>query len=169
MRCSRKRGARTSWAAIKAATSVVLQQTSDESTRVQRFDEIWVQQIKAALMENRFRLAHLPIASLSGEQQVMYDTVLRMIDAQGDEVSAAEFMPAATRNRLMRAIDRWVIGASLAFCSKTPLDCLFIKLSYESLIDRTLRRLAHQSRPELRHRAANACASKSARKTPRST
>jgi multidomain signaling protein FimX len=123
----------------RGGNKVVLQQTSDESTRVQRFDEIWVQQIKAALMENRFRLAHLPIASLSGEQQVMYDTVLRMIDAQGDEVAAAEFMPAAMRNRLMRAIDRWVIGASLSFCSKTPLDCLFIKLSYESVIDKSLR------------------------------
>jgi diguanylate cyclase (GGDEF)-like protein len=117
---------------------VVLQQTSDESTRVQRFDEIWVQQIKTALMENRFRLAHLPIASLSGEQLVMYDTVLRLIDAQGDEVAAAEFMPAAFRNRLLRAIDRWVIGASLSFCSKTPLDCAFIKLSAESIIDKTL-------------------------------
>jgi diguanylate cyclase (GGDEF)-like protein len=117
---------------------VVLQQTSDESTRVQRFDEIWVQQIKSALMENRFRLAHLPVASLSGEQKVMYDTVLRMLDAQGDEVAAAEFMPAAFRNRLLRAIDRWVIGASLGFCAKTPLDCVFIKLSAESLIDRTL-------------------------------
>ena len=117
---------------------VVLQQTSDESTRVQRFDEIWVQQIKTALMENRFRLAHLPIASLGGEQQVMYDTVLRMIDLQGDEVAAAEFMPAAFRNRLMRAIDRWVIGASLGFCAKTPLDCVFIKLSAESVIDKTL-------------------------------
>jgi multidomain signaling protein FimX len=117
---------------------VVLQQTSDESTRVQRFDEIWVQQIKTALMENRFRLAHLPVASLSGEHQVMYDTVLRMIDSQGDEVAATEFMPAALRNRLMRAIDRWVIGASLAFCSKSTLDCVFIKLSAESLIDKTL-------------------------------
>ncbi len=116
----------------------MLQQTSDESTRVQRFDEIWVQQIKSALMENRFKLAHLPIASLSGEQEIMYDTVLRMIDAQGDEVSGAEFMPAAARNRLMRAIDRWVIGASLNFVAKTPLDCAFIKLSAESLIDRTL-------------------------------
>jgi EAL domain-containing protein (putative c-di-GMP-specific phosphodiesterase class I) len=38
----------------------------------------------------------------------------------------------------LRAIDRWVIGASLGFCSKTPLDCVFIKLSYESLIDKTL-------------------------------
>jgi EAL domain-containing protein (putative c-di-GMP-specific phosphodiesterase class I) len=105
---------------------------------VQRFDEIWVQQIKSALMENRFRLAHLPIANLSGGQGHMYDTVLRMIDTQGDEVAAAEFMPAAVRNRLLRAIDRWVIGASLGFCAKTRLDCVFIKLSSESLIDRTL-------------------------------
>ncbi len=117
---------------------VVLQQTSDESTRVQRFDEIWVQQIKSALMENRFRLAHLPIASLGGEQKVMYDTVVRLIDAQGDEVLAAEFMPAAFRNRLLRAIDRWVIGATLGFCTKAPLDCVFVKLSSESVIDRTL-------------------------------
>jgi diguanylate cyclase (GGDEF)-like protein len=117
---------------------VVLQQTSDESTRVQRFDEIWVREIKSALMENRFRLAHLPIAGLSGEHKVMYDTVLRLVDPQGDEVAATEFMPAAMRNRLLRAIDRWVIGASLAFCSKTQLDCVFVKLSGESLIDRTL-------------------------------
>jgi EAL domain-containing protein (putative c-di-GMP-specific phosphodiesterase class I) len=89
-------------------------------------------------MENRFRLAHLPIAGLSGTQRAMYDTVLRMIDPQGDEVAASEFLPAAMRNRLLRAIDRWVIGASLAFCAKTPLDCVFIKLSAESLIDKTL-------------------------------
>jgi diguanylate cyclase (GGDEF)-like protein len=117
---------------------VSLEQTSDKSTRIQRFDEIWVQQIKSALMENRFRLAHLPIASLGGEQRVMFDTLIRMIDAQGDEVAAADFMPAASRNRMLRAIDRWVIGASLAFCAKQPVDVCFIKLSGESLIDKTL-------------------------------
>jgi len=61
-----------------------------------------------------------------------------MLDPQGEEVGAAEFMPAAFRNRLLRAIDRWVIGASLLFCAKTPLDCVFIKLSSESLVDKTL-------------------------------
>jgi multidomain signaling protein FimX len=122
----------------RGGNCVVLEQTSDQSTRVQRFDEIWVQQIKSALMENRFRLAHLPIASLGGEQKVMFDTVIRMIDAQGEELPATEFMPAATRNRMLRAIDRWVIGASLAFCGKTAVDCVFIKLSSESLIDKTL-------------------------------
>ena len=122
----------------KGGNRVVLQQTSDESTRVQRFDEIWVHQIKSALMENRFRLAHLPVASLGGEQKIMYDTVVRLIDTQGDEVLPAEFMPAAMRNRLLRAIDRWVIGATLGFCAKTPLDCVFVKLSNESVIDKTL-------------------------------
>ncbi|HVY64023.1 MAG TPA: EAL domain-containing protein [Gammaproteobacteria bacterium] len=117
---------------------VMLEQTSDESTRVQRFDELWVQQIKAALRENRFRLVHLPIASLNGEQKVMYDTLLRMVDPQGEEVAAAEFMPAAFRNRLLRAIDRWVIGASLSFCAHNQLDCAFIKLSNESIVDKTL-------------------------------
>ena len=68
----------------------------------------------------------------------MFDTVIRMIDAQGDELPATEFMPAATRNRMLRAIDRWVIGASLAFCGKNAVDCVFIKLSSESLIDKTL-------------------------------
>jgi len=89
-------------------------------------------------MENRFRLAHLPIATLSGELKSMYDTVLRLIDAQGDEIAATEFLPAAMRNRLLRAIDRWVIGASLAFCAKTTLECVFVKLSAESIIDKTL-------------------------------
>jgi diguanylate cyclase (GGDEF)-like protein/PAS domain S-box-containing protein len=122
----------------RGGNQVVLEETSDESTRIQRFDEIWVQQIKWALVENRLRLAHLPIASLSGERKTMYDTVLRMIDQQGDEVSAAEFMPAARRNKLLRAIDRWVIAATIEYCSKQPADCIFVKLSHESLLDATL-------------------------------
>jgi len=47
-------------------------------------------------------------------------------------------MPAAIRGRMLRAIDRWVIGATLAFCSTQPADTVFVKLSNESLIDKTL-------------------------------
>jgi diguanylate cyclase (GGDEF)-like protein len=122
----------------RGGNQVVLEETSDESTRVQRFDEIWVREIKAALMENRFRLAHLPIASLGGEQRSLFDTVIRMIDGQGNEVPATDFMPAAGRNRLLRSIDRWVIGATLAFCAKHKPDRVFVKLSGESVIDKTL-------------------------------
>jgi EAL domain-containing protein (putative c-di-GMP-specific phosphodiesterase class I) len=68
----------------------------------------------------------------------MFETLIRLIDAQGDELPAAEFMPAAARNRLLRSIDRWVIGASLTFCSLNAVDRIFIKLSKESIIDKTL-------------------------------
>jgi len=122
----------------RGGNQVVLEETSDESTRIQRFDELWVAQIKSALVENRFKLAHLPIVSLSGERKTMYDTVLRMIDQQGDDVAAADFIPAARRNKLLRAIDRWVIAASVDFCRRQNPDCVFVKLSYESILDQTL-------------------------------
>jgi len=122
----------------RGGNQVVLEETSDESTRIQRFDELWVSQIKSALVENRFKLAHLPIVSLSGERKTMYDTVLRLIDQQGDEVPAADFIPAARRNKLLRAIDRWVIAASVDFCRQQNPDCVFVKLSYESILDQAL-------------------------------
>lgn len=122
----------------RGGNQVVLEETSDESTRIQRFDQLWVSQIKSALVENRFKLAHLPIASLSGERKVMYDTLLRMTDQQGDDVAAADFIPAARRNKLLRAIDRWVIAASIDFCRRQNPDVLFVKLSHESVLDDTL-------------------------------
>src|SRR5690606_18472471 len=87
----------------------------DEDTRQQAADEIWVRHIKGALMENRFRLMQQPIASLLGEDRGMYDVLVRMLDEQGQELLPSEFMAAAERNDLMRNIDRWIIGASMAF------------------------------------------------------
>src|SRR5690606_13324593 len=52
----------------------------DEDTRQLAADEIWVRHIKAALMENRFRLMQQPIASLLGEDRGMFDVLVRMLD-----------------------------------------------------------------------------------------
>lgn len=122
----------------RGGNQVVLEETSDESTRIERLDAIWVRQIKAALVENGFRLAHLRIASLNGGAEQFFDTILRLNDEQGDETPAAEFMAVAARNRLLRPIDRWVIGASLEFCRAQPSDLVFVKLSHESIRDQTL-------------------------------
>jgi diguanylate cyclase (GGDEF)-like protein len=116
----------------------VLEETRDESTRIKRIDEIRIRQIKAALVEGRFRLMHLNIASLGGRSERMYDTFVRMVDEQGDELAATEFMESAGRNGLLRAIDRWVIDASLDFCEKQASDVVFVKLSHESILDATL-------------------------------
>jgi multidomain signaling protein FimX len=115
----------------QAATS----DRADADTRVQSYDKIWVKHIKAALMENRFRLVQQPVASLQGEDPSMFDVLVRMIDAQGKEVLPGEFMAAAERNDLLRNIDRWVVGASLSFAAQRKPGCLFVRLSKDTLKD----------------------------------
>jgi diguanylate cyclase (GGDEF)-like protein len=122
----------------RGGNQVVLEETSDESTRILRLDAIWVQRIKAALVEDRLRLAHLRIASLNGGSEVIFDTILRLADEQGDETPAAEFMSVAARNSLLRPIDRWVIGASIRFCATNTCELVFVKLSADSIRDKTL-------------------------------
>jgi len=106
--------------------------------RLQDQDRAWVKQIKAALMENRFRLVQQPIASLVGEDLGMFDVLLRMLDEKGQEVLPSVFMPAAERNDLMKNIDRWVIGAAMSFCAARKPGALFVRLSQETLSDSTL-------------------------------
>ncbi len=127
-RRSRQRGGNQSFTIDRA----------DADTRVQAYDQIWVKHIKAALMENRFRLVQQPIASLMGDDLQMFDVLVRMVDLQGKEVLPSEFMPAAERNDLLKNIDRWVIGASLSFAAQRKLDCLFVRLSRDSVVDESM-------------------------------
>ncbi|HKF98796.1 MAG TPA: EAL domain-containing protein, partial [Steroidobacteraceae bacterium] len=108
---------------------------ADNDSRVMSYDKVWVKHIKAALMENRFRLVQQPIASLQGEDAGMFDVLVRMIDGQGREVLPSEFMAAAGRNDLLKNIDRWVVGASLSFAAQKKPECLFVRLSKESVRD----------------------------------
>ncbi|MGD8809314.1 MAG: EAL domain-containing protein [Gammaproteobacteria bacterium] len=119
----------------RGGNQAVLEETSDHSTRVQRLDEVWISQIKSALVENRFQLARLSVASLHGARRTLYDTVIKMIDAQGQEIPASTFLPVAARNRLMRAIDRWVVDAAINAAAACETDSMFVKLSSESLVD----------------------------------
>ncbi|HEY6452369.1 MAG TPA: EAL domain-containing protein [Steroidobacteraceae bacterium] len=111
---------------------------ADNDSRVKGYDQVWVKHIKAALMENRFRLVQQPIAALTGGAQKMFDVAIRMLDAQGKEVLPSEFLPAAERNDLMKNIDRWVLGASLSFISKGKPDLLFVRLARDSAFDPSL-------------------------------
>jgi diguanylate cyclase (GGDEF)-like protein/PAS domain S-box-containing protein len=111
---------------------------ADTDTRVQAYDKIWVKHIKSALMENRFRLVQQPIASLLGEDKGMFDVLVRMLDEQGTEVLPAEFIAAAERNDLMKNIDRWVIGASMSFAANRKAACIFVRVSKDTVLDKSL-------------------------------
>jgi diguanylate cyclase (GGDEF)-like protein/PAS domain S-box-containing protein len=111
---------------------------TDTDTRVQAYDKIWVKHIKSALMENRFRLVQQPIASLLGEDKGMFDVLVRMLDEQGNEVLPSEFIAAAERNDLMKNIDRWVIGASMSFAANRKASCIFVRVSKDTILDKTV-------------------------------
>jgi PAS domain S-box-containing protein len=101
-------------------------------------DQAWAARIKNALLANRFRLVQQPIASLVGEETEMYDLLVRMLDEKGDEVLPSEFLAAAERTDLMKNIDRWVIGAAMSFCAARKPNHVFVRLSRDSVLDRTL-------------------------------
>lgn len=110
----------------------------DADTKLRRHDEIWVTRIKSALMENRFRLAQLPIAGLRNDGGKMVDMLVRMMDEQGEPLLPSEFLPAAERNNLLKTIDRWMIGASIRYAIKEDVDTVFVRLSGQSLRDSSL-------------------------------
>ena len=119
----------------RGGNQTVTSDRADNDNRVQSYDKVWVKHIKAALMENRFRLVQQPVASLQGDDPVMFDVLVRMIDTQGKEVLPGEFMAAAERNDLLKNIDRWVVGASLSFAAQRRPGCLFVRLSRDTVKD----------------------------------
>ncbi len=123
--------------AKQGGNRVVSSGRADVDHRVIAYDQVWVKHIKAALMENRFRLAQQPVASLQGDDPQMWDVLVRMVDTQGKEVLPAEFMAAAERNDLLKNIDRWVVGASLSFAAQRRPQCLFVRLSKDTARDAT--------------------------------
>lgn len=94
-------------------------------------------QVEAALADNSLRLAYQSIASLEGDTQAHYDVLLRMLDEQGRERRAAEFLPAAAQHGLMLRIDRWVVTTALGVLarrrSRQEAATLFVKLSEDTL------------------------------------
>ncbi|MBT8082071.1 MAG: bifunctional diguanylate cyclase/phosphodiesterase [Gammaproteobacteria bacterium] len=112
-----------------------LDDDTHEDTKQREFDAIWVKHLKAALMDNRFRLANLPIAGLRSDSIHMYDLLVRMIDEQGNSVLPSEFIPAAERNNMMKNIDRWMLAAAMGFCGESNADRVFVRLSSQSITD----------------------------------
>ena len=119
----------------RGGNQAVASERTETDNRVQSYDKVWVKHIKSALMENRFRLVQQPVASLQGEDPVMFDVLVRMVDTQGKEVLPGEFMAAAERNDLLKNIDRWVVGASLSFAAQRRPGCLFVRLSKDTAKD----------------------------------
>ena len=93
--------------------------------------------IKHTLETNGFRLLFQPVISLRGDDAENYETFLRLLNHEGEEVPAADFLPAAQEAGLAEEIDRWVVTQATRLLSshrsKGASTHLLINLSGASL------------------------------------
>jgi EAL domain-containing protein (putative c-di-GMP-specific phosphodiesterase class I) len=122
----------------RGGNRVVSIDRTDNDTRVQAYDQIWVRHIKTALDGESFSTGAAAHCRAGGGDRKIYDVAIRMLDTTGKEVLPSEFLPAAARNDLLKNIDRWVIGASLSFVSKQKPDLSFVRVSRDSAMDAAL-------------------------------
>lgn len=98
--------------------------------------------VQHALETDGFQLQFQPVVSLRGEQSELYEAYLRLINSQGEEVPAADFLPTAEEAGLAVAIDRWVINQAISqLCQKRNSNGqarLLVNLSAASLQDMDL-------------------------------
>ena len=96
---------------------VHLYQPDDEELAARSQQMAWVQRIRQALDEDRFRLHYQPIRPTTSPDQEggAFEVLLRMLDRDGSEIPPGAFMPAAERYQLMADIDAWVVDHTLAW------------------------------------------------------
>ncbi len=117
---------------------VQLSANTSATQTIRAQDALWIRRLRAALMENRLRLEHQPVSGLTEELEGVFDTRVQLVDEQNSIVVASEFIPAAERAGMMKNIDRWVIGASLSFCTTTEPKLVFVRISGDSINDASL-------------------------------
>jgi diguanylate cyclase (GGDEF)-like protein/PAS domain S-box-containing protein len=119
----------------------------DDATFVRRHGEMnWVVRIQQTLEQDRFRLFSQQIQPLSPQAPpgLYFEVLLRMVEDDGRIHLPSDFIRAAERYGLMRAIDRWVIHNCIRTLTVQPapfLDLLqlcAINLSAVSLGDEEL-------------------------------
>ncbi len=98
----------------------------------------WRTLIESALVLNRWQLLRQPVVQLRNvNEMIHYECMARLVDANGELISASTFMPMAARHRLMPDIDRAMVTLALTHlkASGNGLDKLAVNLSPNSLGD----------------------------------
>jgi diguanylate cyclase (GGDEF)-like protein len=97
--------------------------------------------IEAAINSNSLKLLFQPVINLRDGDGEHYETLLRLVDTDGTDVSPLEFL-SEIPPALKRKLDRWVILNTIKRLAKQRArghdTRLFINVSNESLVDETL-------------------------------
>lgn len=74
--------------------------------------------IRSALDGEGLQLAFQPVVAVAGGDQAQFQVLLRLLDAQGTERLAGEFLPAAESAGLLPRLDRWAMEQALALLQR---------------------------------------------------
>jgi diguanylate cyclase (GGDEF)-like protein len=113
---------------------VILQEKPDEHVSLGSFG--WRSLIQTALVENRWRMLRQPVLSLNAPAVVLQgECMARLVDAEGELVPAANFMPMAARHQLMPEVDRAMVTLALDYLKDNLQDgaMVAINLSPQSM------------------------------------
>lgn len=101
----------------------------------------WASIIQDAIKQNQFFNVYLPVVSLHGDPEELYEVLIRLRGTEGRTVMPGEFMGAAQQAGLMKHIDRWVLHNSVRTLAERRDQGhdtrFFVKLSTDSLRDET--------------------------------
>lgn len=122
---------------INLFTPVIESDTSQDATADLK------QQLIDAIRHNRFQLLFQPLINLRGEDTEHYETLLRLPQQNGDDLSAGHFFSnTELPDELKRKIDRWVILHTTKLLGEHRMHGnntrVFINLCAASLSDETL-------------------------------
>ncbi|MEW5011469.1 MAG: EAL domain-containing protein [Cycloclasticus sp.] len=102
-----------------------------------RDDAQWVPKIRRALKEDAFQLVFQPVVNASDGHVSHYETLLRMIDDNGDLLSPVKFIPVAERMGLINQVDLWVVSHVIDYIAGLGKDqediCFTVNLSIHAL------------------------------------
>jgi diguanylate cyclase (GGDEF)-like protein/PAS domain S-box-containing protein len=99
----------------------------------------WIDEIREALADERLILHAQPIIDLSTGETVREELLVRMLDADGEVIPPASFIPASERFGLINEIDRWVVARALELAAAGRK--LEVNLSAHSLGDREITKM----------------------------
>ena len=98
---------------------------------------MWQDRLQGAIQNDGLCLYYQPIVSLHGEEQELYDVLLRLKDDGDTLITPDQFIHYIEQSELMADIDEWVISHALTSLAehrkKYPKTRFFIRLSKQTL------------------------------------
>ncbi|HJT05575.1 MAG TPA: GGDEF and EAL domain-containing protein [Stellaceae bacterium] len=102
---------------------------SEEQQRQHRLGMALGERVQRALRDERLIFAYQPVVVADTGAVDYYECLLRMIDEDGNNVPAGDFMPIIEQLGFIRTIDRYVLERAVAEVTANPGVCLGFNIS----------------------------------------